>query len=105
MADNEPRMLRRTRGVLALPVRFNAFEQRQAALEAQSAALAQELRDALAEVRSAAMAELDGLRSELAAVRRLVEDRVVAEAESVAMIGKLLQRAEDRLESLERDRA
>ena len=113
MADNGPRILRRTRGVAALPVRFTALEQRQAALEAQLPALQAHalqshraaLGEGLAELQAALHAEIEVLRGELADLGRLVEDRVDAETELVELIGKLLRRAEARLEALEGQRA
>lgn len=96
-------------------MRFDAFEQRHGGLEGQVG----ELRDGLAAARgelaetraelaaaraelAAARAELAEARADLGDLRRLVEARVVAEAESTALVGKLLQRADARLEALER---
>lgn len=114
MPEDERQILRRTRALAALPARFTAWEgrftlweqrweQRQAAFEAE---LRDELRQSRAEVeesRGELRAALVEIRETSREIRRLVEARVLAEAESTELVGKLLQRAEARLEALEQD--
>ena len=73
---------------------------------------AQEAQAAQAAVHAAVQAavqalqgELGEVRAELAALRRLVEGHLVAEAESVELVGRLLERAEGRLDALEQQQA
>lgn len=106
-----PHILRRTRAVAALPVRFDASEQRhderQAALEAQVREVRdhlEALRSALAELRGVADAGLRAEQERLEVERdRLAteRERLLAETESAALVGRLLQRAEARLDALE----
>jgi chromosome segregation ATPase len=86
LPELERHILRHARAVAALPARFDVFEQRQGALEAQLGEVSAGLADA---------------RVELAAIRRLLEDRLLAETESIQLVGKLLQQAEARLDALE----
>ena len=133
MPDNAPPFLHRTKALVALPGRFTAFEHRQGAIgdhliqaleesqrqvaevtqalgDAREAARAeaQEAQAAQAAVQAAVQAlegELGEVRAELAALRRLVEGHLVAEAESVELVGRLLERAEGRLDALEQQQA
>lgn len=99
MPGDDRQILRRTRALAALPSRFTAFEQRQAAFEAEMREHWAELREHQDELRTA----LSEIREANREIRRLVEERILAEAESTELVGKLLQRAEARLEVLERD--
>lgn len=98
---DDRQFLRRTRALAALPARFTAFEQRQGAFEEEMRAHQAELR----ERRDELVAALSAIREESREIRRLVEARVLAEAEATELVGKLLQRADARLEALERDPA
>ena len=130
MPDNAPPFLHRTKALVALPGRFTAFEHRQGAIgdhliqaleesQRQVAEVTQALGDAREAARAEAQAaqaavqaavqalqgELGEVRAELAALRRLVEGHLVAEAESVELVGRLLERAEGRLDALEQQQA
>ena len=130
MPDDAPPFLHRTKALVALPGRFTAFEHRQGAVDdhlieavedsrRQVAEVTQALGEAVtasrAEVQAgqaavqaavqALQGELGEVRAELTALRRLVEGHLVAETESVELVGRLLERAEGRLEALERQQA
>lgn len=126
MPDRALPFFYRTKALVALPGRFTAFEHRQGAVDdhliqaledgrRQVAEVTQALGEAVtasrAEVQAvqaavqAAQGELAEVRAELTALRRLVEGHLVAETESVELVGRLLERAEGRLDALEQQRA
>lgn len=84
MPGDRRRILRRARTAASLPGRVVACEDRCSTLE------------------SHVVTRLDEVRSELAEIRLLLRERLVAEAEATELVGRLLQSAEARLDALER---